>query len=287
MSDTPKGTIEFGKRNELDPAQAAEYTRKIAAAKEGVNALKGTTPVGHIPRPAMPVLTQQTGQMAELPSGLNDTGGVSPRPPGSPSIRPETQAQLAEFAEAQRKEAEKKVEAEVQKELVKADEDESVYDEFDLGKRNEADLVLANTKRRKDIESRCSVMSIDDLILKGEVHQTITIIPDKFEIEFRSPLPEESLFIKKIVAEGKAISDQHTLEYYGMLQLCCALVRVNGVRFPMHLDTNGMPDRAMFDSKYKKMMALSGYIINDLMVNLRWFDIRVRRLMNPEALGNG
>ena len=46
-------------------------------------------------------------------------------------------------------------------------------------------------------------------------------------------------------------------------------------------------DESLFEKKYARMMKLSGYVINDLVVNLRWFDIRVRRLLNAEKLSNG
>lgn len=282
MSDE-KTVIEFG-RKELDPAAEAIYREKIAASRAGLtDSLKGQTPVGHVPRPHMPILTPQSGNIAELPSGLNPDGGVSPRPPGSPIIRQETAQQLQAMQAAQTDNVDKKI----QEEIKKQEADDALYEAFDTGSRNEAERILNNKKRRKEIEARCTEMSIDDLILKGEVTQTVPILPGKFVAVFRSALPEESLFIKKIIAEEAAVSDEHTLERYGLLQLCCSLVQVNGVKFPDHIDAQGLPDRKMFDEKMKKVMRLSGYIINDLMVNLRWFDIRVRKLMNPEALGNG
>ena len=275
-------TIEFG-RKELDPTKEEIYRKKIAEAKqEGVNALKGHTPLGHTERPVMPILTNQR-QSAE-PTGFTSEGGIAPRPGGSPVIRQETAAQLKAFAVATAKEGavdEKKIEEEAKKEL------EEEYAEFDLGPRNEAQLILSNQKRRKEIEARCEPMPIEDLILRGEVRQIIPVIPDKFVIELRSTLPEESLFVKRRIAEGKAVSDQHTLERYGLLQLCCSLVQINGEKFPNHLDENQSPDEALFNKKYAKMMKLSGYVINDLMVNLAWFDIRVRKLFNTEAMGNG
>ena len=273
-------TIEFGKK-EIDPTKEEAYRRKIAEAKGGVNLLKGHTPLGHTERPVMPILTNQN--RPPEPSGMTADGGIAPRPPGSPAIRSETLAQLKSFSEATVKtaEEEKKIEEQAKKEL------EEEYEEYDLGPRNEAQLVLANQKRRKEIEARCDPMPIEDLILKGEVRQVIPIVPDRFVVELRSTFPEESLFVKRKIAEDKAVSDQHTLERYGLLQLCCALVRINGERFPNHLDDNQSPDEVLFNKKYARMMKLSGYVINDLMVNLGWFDIRVRKLFNTEAMGNG
>lgn len=278
--------IEFG-RKELDPSKEEAYRKKIEEAKKSsgvisVDALKGHTPLGHTEKPNMPILANQSKRQSE-PTGLTPEGGVAPRPPGSPAIRNSTAAELKAFAEATAKEAE----AAKEKAQEEEDKEDSYYDEYDLGPKNEAQLVLANKKRRKEIESRCAEMAIEDLILKGEVRQVIPIVPNRFEVEFRSTLPEESLFVKKRIAEGKVVSDQHTLEQYGLLQLCCALVQINGEKFPNHLDENQSPVEELFNKKYAKMMRLSGYVINDLMVNLSWFDIRVRRLLNSEKLGNG
>lgn len=282
MSDSDPKVIEFG-RPELDPSKAIEYKRKIANARNSSDSIKGPhTPLGHVERPPMPLLAQPGSNIAALPSGLTPDGGVAPRPPGSPSIRPETAQQVAAFQEAQ-KNTEKKVEEEGKKAV---ENDDTLYDLFDSGVKNEADLILNNKKRRKEIEARCSEMSIEDLIMKGEVRQTIPIIPDKFVIVLRSNLPEENLFIKRIIAREPSVSDQHTLERYGLLQLCIGLVSINGQVFPSHMDEKG-PNEDLFNKKYEMMMKLSGYIIADLGVQIKWFDIRVRKLMNPELLGNG
>lgn len=276
-------TIEFGRR-ELDPVTEENYKKKIARAQDKMSAVKGHTPIGHVARPPMPMLANRTGNIAELPSGLTQDGGVSPRPPGSPSIRPETADQVKAFQEAQKEDSSKKVEEETRKEIEASVDD--IVEAFDTGPRNEAELILVNRKRRKEIESRLQEMEIEDLILKGEVQQSIPIIPGKFTIVLRSTLPEESLFVKRMIAKETVVSDHHTLEKYGLLQLCCALVAVNGRKFPSHMDDKGSNEE-LFIQKFNQMMKLSGYVITDMMVQLRWFDIRVRRLMNPELLGNG
>jgi len=274
MSDINK-PIEFGKKP--DPKDEETYRKKIENARlhnTGVNALKSSTPVGHVAKNEVDLTRPSTEAAKEVPTS------VTPRPPGSPAISKETAKQIAEFQEAQKK-TENSIEEEVKKQLV--DEEDSLRS----GPRDEAMLVLSNNKRRKAIESRCSEMDVGDLILKGEVRQVVPIIPDKFVATFRSTLPEESLFIKKLVAEATTVSDQHTLEYYGILQLCLSLVQLNNMRLPGHLDEHGNPNEALFAEKKKTVMRLSGYVINDLMINLSWFDIRVRKLMNADLMGNG
>lgn len=278
-------TIEFG-RKDLDPSKEEQYRRKIEEGKSkamnSVDLLKGSTPLGHTEKPVMPILADTRKRAVEA-SGITADGGVAPRPSGAPAVRQETVAQLKAFekASAAQTEDDKKIEDQAKKDL------EEEYAEYDLGPRNEAQLVLVNQKRRKEIEARCEPMLIEDLILRGEVKQVIPIVPDKFVVEFRSTLPEESLFIKRRVALEKAVSDQHTLERYGLLNLCCSLVQVNGEKFPSHLDENQSPSDVLFDKKFARMMKLSGYVITDLMVNVAWFDIRVRKLLNSDAMGNG
>lgn len=284
MSNPP--VIEFG-RKELDPAKEEEYRKKIAEAKSGINALKASTPLGHVEKPRIPIIENQ--RKSQEPSGLSNEGGVVPRPPGSPAITEATARKIKELEAALANgSASVETSAEEDKKIEEAKKDlEDEIDENDLGPRNEAELILANQKRRKEIESRCEDMNVEDLILKGEVRQVIPIIADKFIVTLRSTLPDESLFIKRKIAEGKAVSDQHTLERYALLNLCCSLVQINGESFPNHLDNNGTPDEVLFEKKYSRMMKLSGYVINDLVVNLRWFDIRVRRLLSAEKLSNG
>ena len=149
--------------------------------------------------------------------------------------------------------------------------------------------VLNNKKRRKEIEGRCEPMKFDDLLIRGEVRQTVPILPGKFEVRFRSMLPEENLLLKEIISKDDNINDSHTMEKFNLLQLACAIVSVNGDEltpvWPQY-DKEGRPDEAILTQRFKKVQKMSGYIVQDLAINYFWFDIRVRKLINPEALGN-
>ena len=284
--------ITFG-RKELDPEQEAQYREKIAAAKKGgISALKGSTPLGHIERPAMPDLTTRQGRQ-DGPSGLTQEGGVAPRPAGSPVLSPSTAAQLEQLQQAQ------KQGAQVQEEKAVLDEEEikkaaaaaakeDLFEMFDFGGAGgESERILNNKKRRKEIEDRCEPMNFEDLIMKDEVQQTVPIVPGKFEPRFRSMNPEESLFMKQYLAKDVSPSDAYSVEKFSLCQLACSLVSLNGQPFPDHRKPDGAPDEELFKIKLKKMMRKSGYIIADLAINYYWFDIRVRRLIAPEKLGNG
>ena len=102
--------------------------------------------------------------------------------------------------------------------------------------------------------------------------------------------PEESLFIKQYLAKdqlGQQNNDNYMLEKFSLCQLACSLVSINGKPLPDHRGKDGSPDESAFKTKLTMLMKKSGYLVADLAVNYMWFDLRVRRLLNPEKLGNG
>lgn len=279
--------ISFG-RKELDPEQEKAYQEKIAQAKKGgLSAFKGKTPVGGVERPQIPLLTNHP-RAASTPSGLQD-GGVVPRPAGSPTVRPETQQQIEDFAKAQASQKEQEIAEGLKKEedQKKVDKEEDLADLFNFTQQSEAERILNNKGRRKEIEARCEPMDFEDLLMKNEVQQKVPIIPGKFEVIYRSATPDESLFIKRFIAEEKSPSEQYTLEWYALCLLTCSLVSINGALLPEHRDKQGDPDSKMFREKLKRLSKMSGYIVSDLGVNYTWFDLRVRKLLVPEKVGNG
>jgi hypothetical protein len=280
-----KGEIVFGKE-ELSPEAKEAYRLKIESARKGgVNALKGTEPLGGVPRPVIPDF-QRLREAGSAPSGMTESGGVAPRPAGSPILRPETAQQLEDMAQAQKAQAEKEAEKKVEEDPFKKEE-ESLFDLLNSDQRNEAERLLNNKKRREEIESRCAPMKFEDLLFKNEVHQKVPIIPERFEPTFRSITPEESLFVKRYIAKEQSISDQYLLEKYNICLLACALLAINDSMLPDHRDLNGSPDEKLFEAKLKGIFKKSGYIVADLGINYTWFDIRVRKLITADGLKNG
>lgn len=292
MAEQPqqgREVIQFG-RKELDPEEEKQYREKIAQARAGggVNSLKGSTPLGHVQKPQnVPILAKGAVSQA---TGLQADGSVAPRPPGSPVLSSQTQQQLEQLQKAQQGEApasEAKPELD-EEELRRAAKDEEMFDTvFDFAARNEAERVLNNRKRKKEIEERCEPMNFEDLLWKNEVHQKVPIIPEKFEPTFRSFSPEESLFIKKMMSREEVQNDNYVLEKYSLCQITCSLVAINGKPLPDHRDQTGEPDTKLFQEKLKSIMKKSAYIVADLMLNYAWFDIRVRKLLNPDEVKNG
>jgi hypothetical protein len=276
-------TITFGK--EVSPADEEAYKKKIAEARQrGVGALKNPEPVGVAPRPTG--LPRASDREVKAAAAISESGGVQPRPAGSPLLSPGTAKQLQDMAAAQVKAQELTQAEEKKEEEKKADAD--LFDMFDFQGRNEAERVLNNKKRRQEIEGRCAPMNLEDLILKDEVTQLVPVVPDKFEVTYRSMTPEENLYIKRYIAKNdQGQSDQYVMEKFGILQLVCSVVAINGRAMPEFRKGSGEVDDKAFDAKLAMLLKKSGYVIADLGINYYWFDIRVRKLLNPDALGNG
>ena len=295
-SEQEVGVINLGGK-EIDPADDAAYREKIAKAKQGLplSALKGQTPLGGVERPQMPILRQGSSrEQMSAPPAQPSPQGVSPRPPGSPVLRPETQRQLDEMAKVVGEE-EKKAQEQKGLDEKKLEEEArlaKVFEAFDFAdQQSQIDRILDNKKRRKEIEDRCRPMQFEDLLMKDEVDQVVPIIPGKFEPHFRSLRPIESLYLKQRMARETVTTDQYMGEKYNILLLVCSLIDINGRLLPDHRkhapDGSFEVDDKLFDEKLKAVVNKSAYIVADLGVNYMWFDIRVRRLINPDDLKNG
>lgn len=290
MPGEEKEVIELG-RKEIDPEQEAAYRNRVRSAK-GVgrtDSLKGSEPVGSVPRPTGLPIFQET-RKAGYADPLDEMGqragvqqGVQPRERGASVLRPETARQLEEATKA----AQNAPPEEVKEETKKEEEEVEPFDSFDFNSRSEAEKVLDNKKRRKVIESRCKPMNFSDLLEKDEVRQVVPIIPGSFEPEFRSMTPGESLFVKQYMAKEENRTDLYLAEKYGLCQLACGLVGLNGHNYTTHLKSDGDVDKEVFEKKLRQLMKKSGYIVADLGLNYHWFDIRVRKLIVVDEVGNG
>lgn len=267
-----------------DPEEEAKYKAKIDAAKKsGVNALKGSTPLGHIERPSIPLLSKQ-GISSSQSDGLVD-GGVKARPPGSPILSPATEQQLQDAAKAMKVPTENPPE---EKDALSEDQEkDALFSMFDFDGRSEAERILNNKKRRKEIEDRCEPMSFEDLLMKDEVQQQVPIIPDKFIVTFRSLLPAESLFVKQFMSAESQKSESYYMEKMAICNLALGTVAINGKTIGAPHMNDDEVNEVVFKAKLKSLTKKSGYIIADLALNYAWFDLRVRRLLNPDKLGNG
>lgn len=137
--------------------------------------------------------------------------------------------------------------------------------------------LLNNPKRRKEIEGRLRAMDITDVILHGEVRQTVPIVPDKLEITYRSVSAEEDLAVKQMMF-GESGGDRYLMDKYTIMQLTLAIVSINGEELPTHLNDKKKFDEKRFLDKLGKVTRFPVQLIADLGIQYLWFDERVRRL---------
>lgn len=137
--------------------------------------------------------------------------------------------------------------------------------------------LLNNPKRRKEIEERLSPMDITDVILHGEIRQTIPIVPDKLEVTYRSVSAEEDLSVKQMMF-GESGGDRYLMDKYTIMQLTLAMVAINGEDLPTHLNDKKKFDEVKFIAKMEKVTRFPIQLIADLGIQYLWFDERVRKL---------
>lgn len=147
--------------------------------------------------------------------------------------------------------------------------------------------VLNNEARKKWIEAHLKPMAVEDLIIHGEVHQEVTILPGKLVITFRTTSGAEDLSVKKLMYSSEAGSTRYIVDKFSLMNLAVGLFAVNDKRYPPHLNDKDEFDEEMFDIKFKKVLKMPSQLLADLVGNYIWFDRRVRKLLVAEELGNG
>lgn len=284
----------------LSDEDRKSYNDRIAKARPGgVNSLKGSSPVGG-ERAKIPLLQAQPDpRAADMDSALPTS--VQARPPGSPVLSPATERRLAGMKEAREKQEQQEAAVAAKKEdgtdEKKGIEKEDLFEQlFNAYGRNEAELVLNNKDRRLAIEARCKPMDARDLIEKDEVEQEVIIKQSIFWARFRSLREHEYQFIQqylfelseKEVKEGKARKSETVMNgMYSLCVLAASLLSINGKDLPNYLDGKGEPSKDQFSLKLRMLVRKSSYVIADLGLNYQWFDIRVRKLLGDDDLGNG
>ena len=211
---------------------------------------------------------------------------VAPPLQTGPRLSPESIAgldALAEAMEAQKEKEEAKVEVEE-----KTDKGKIALDELP---ENYQSVLYQNTpwdnkKVRRAIESRCSELSFEDLILRGRVRQTVPISKKKLEVEFQSVNSADSLWITQ--NSSKLMDPFEAQVWAGYARMSMSLVRVNDKVFPDHL-VDGKVEYDAFNKKHDQVMALNDRVIQMLLVNMSWFEDRISRLFvdDFDLLKNG
>jgi hypothetical protein len=162
-----------------------------------------------------------------------------------------------------------------------ADENPGVQDELKrlLGS-DEVWNKLNNPERRKRIEEKLEPMDLMDIILEGEIRQTIPV-REGLSVELRSVGGDEDLEVKRLMATESG-SDRYLMDKFTLMSLCLGIVQINGKPLPTHLKNQEF-DEEMFLNKFKKLTRFPLQFLADLGVQYMWFDDRVRDLLVGET----
>jgi len=198
------------------------------------------------------------------------------------NLRAETMPKMATYEEEEEEIAEKLLSKGVaaEKQIMGTAEDIEGEIRSIIGDDPSADH-LNNPLRRKDIEARLTPLDLIDLIVQGELRQTIPIVPGKLEIELRSPSIDEDLSVKRLMYDEKG-GDRYLLDKYIVLNLTLALVSINKQELPTHLK-DGVFNEPLFMKKYGRVKKFPLQLVGDLGLQYAWFDQRVRKLLSSQT----
>lgn len=149
--------------------------------------------------------------------------------------------------------------------------------------------LLNNEEQKKIIEERLEAMDLSDYVSNGFVEQKVAI-NSKLEYTFRSVDGTTDLALKRLVvkeAKGFALDDRYILDKYAIMGMACALTAINRMPLPDYLDEKGDFSDDKFWMKFNKVSKLGLHILASVGINSFWFDMRVRKLLVAESLGNG
>jgi hypothetical protein len=165
-------------------------------------------------------------------------------------------------------------------------------DDFDFHTYREMMMkdIINNDDQRKMIEERLAPMDVTDYIMNGYVEQTVPI-NSKLNFVFQSTNGQVDLALKRLIVkelkDGFTHDDRYILDKYAMMSVACFIHKINGLTFPDYRDSEGNFNDEKFWEKFNRVTKLGLHVLASLGVNGFWFDIRVRKLMVADSLGNG
>jgi hypothetical protein len=142
--------------------------------------------------------------------------------------------------------------------------------------------VLNNPTRRKAIESRLVPLDIADILVHGEVRQTIPVIPDKLTLVVRSVNGEEDLAVKHLMGDESG-TDRYLMDKFSLMGVTLGLVSINDVELPTHLNKDKEFDKELFLRKFKILLRYPMSLLADIGLQFFWFDKRVQALFSDQT----
>lgn len=203
--------------------------------------------------------------------------------------------QFEKQAQAQAEaEAEEEAEAAVQERMDDADGDlvQGPLSYFDPEAFREAQIPLLKKERREKIEKRVPPLQFEDLIIKREVKQTVTVIPGKFSLGLRTVKEREHLWILQYLYETTGVSSPAYIdELNSVCRIACSVWSINGKPLPEFRDNVGQMNEAIDKEKFEKKLEIildhPTMVVADMGVQYNWFSDRVTSLFSLDELKNG
>lgn len=148
-------------------------------------------------------------------------------------------------------------------------------------------LRIGSVGRRKEIESRCGDVKIDELFVSGELRQHVPIRPGRLEVTYRTLKGKEDLYIKRRLNEVRDENVRYAEDRFLYMLLCAHVQSYNGSKLPSVFDENGKVSDSAFNERFEALCEIPQVLIEDVWVNYVWFERRVRRALEAENLSGG
>jgi hypothetical protein len=148
-------------------------------------------------------------------------------------------------------------------------------------------LRIGSVGKRKEIESRCGEVKIDELFVSGELRQLVQIRPNRLEIVYRTLKGKEDLYIKRRLNEVRDENIRYAEDRFLYMLLCAHVQTYNGKKLPGIFDDAGNISDSAFDERFNAICEIPQVLIEEVWVNYVWFEQRVRRALEGENLKGG
>ena len=147
-------------------------------------------------------------------------------------------------------------------------------------------LSAASVARRKEVESRLSPIRIDDLFVSGEIRQKVEIRKNRLVVIFRTLKGKEDLYIKRRLNEVKDDVVRYAEDRFLYMLLCAHVHSYNGKELT-NIFENGKISNINFDKRFEELCNIPSVLIEEIWVNFRWFEDRVRLALESDNLKSG
>lgn len=155
---------------------------------------------------------------------------------------------------------------------------------------------MQRKERRDAIEARVGKVDLRDFLFGSGGTQTVPIIPDVFEVDYRLISGQEDLFSKRFAWEmcqeaGTGKDKETSQAFYdtvtGLVNVVLSVQAINTEDIPDHRKPDGSVDEKVFSKKFTDFCTRPFLVLQDMWVNFSWFNERVRDQLDVESLGNG